>query len=147
MAKKDYKAIEKDQVQFDKFLYNFVMQSLRRATYRWPFGHMAMKKQWRDRGMYECEMCDLKKCFGPKEVQKDHIEPVIPYTGFKSWDETIKRMFVKSDGYQILCLEHHALKTQIENQMRIQNGQKPIRINKKRKKKLQKNKKLRKLKK
>lgn len=127
--KKDYSAIEKDQIQFDKFLYNFVMQSLRRATYRWPFGHMAMKKQWRNRGLYECEVC--KKCHGPKDVQKDHIESVIPYTGFKSWDETIKRMFVKSDQYQILCIRDHEIKTNLENLMRVKNGQKPIRLKKK----------------
>ncbi len=129
--KKDYSAIEKDPIQFNKFLYNFVMQSLRRATYRWPFGHMAMKKQWRDRGLYECESCH--SCFGPKEINKDHIESVIPYTGFKSWDEIIKRMFVKSDQYQILCIACHEIKTNLENQMRVKNGLKPLRIKVKKK--------------
>lgn len=129
--KKDYAALEKDEEQFKKFQFNFVMQSLRRATYRWAFGHMAMKKQWRDRGLYECQEC--KKCFGPKEVNKDHIESVIPYTGFKSWDETIARMFVKSDQYQILCLNCHDIKTAVENQMRVKHGQKPIKHRKKKK--------------
>src|SRR5579864_4482622 len=114
--KKDYEAMEKDDEAFKKFRHAFVMQTLRRATYRWPFGHMAMKKQWRDRGLYECEACH--KCFGPKAVQKDHIESVIPYTGFKSWDETIERMLPKTSGYQILCLNDHEIKTNIENQMR-----------------------------
>lgn len=139
--KKDYAALEKDEEQFKKFRHNFVMQTLRRATYRWPFGHMAMKKQWRDRGMYECENCH--KCFGPKEVNKDHIESVIPYTGFKSWDEIVERMFVKSDQYQILCLRDHSQKTEIENIMRVKNGQKPIKI----KNKLTKSKKSRKIRK
>jgi len=143
--KKDYKAIEKDQAQFDKFLHNFLMLSLRRATYRWPFGHMAMKKQWRERGLYECEVCH--KCFGPKEVNKDHIESVIPYTGFKSWDETIKRMFVKSDQYQILCIRDHETKTNLENLMRVKNGQKPIKMRTKKKKRLTKQKSYRKIKK
>lgn len=134
--KKDYAAIEKDQEAFEKFRYNFVMQSLRRATYRWPFGHMALKRQWRDRGLYECEQCH--KCFGPKDVNKDHICPVIPLTGFSNWTEIINRMFVKSDDYQILCLLDHSLKTEIENKMRVQYGQKPVRIMKKRKKKIAK---------
>lgn len=129
--KKDYAAMENDEEAFKKFRHNFVNQSLRRSTYRWAFGHMALKKQWRDRGMYECESC--KKCFGPKEVQKDHIVSVIPYTGFKSWDETIERMFCKSDGYQILCIGCHEVKTQTENLMRVKNGQKPLRLKKKKK--------------
>jgi hypothetical protein len=127
--KKDYSALEKDHEAFDKFRNNFAMASLRRATYRWPYGHMAMSRQRVERGFYKCEVC--KEVFGPKEINKDHIEPVIPVTGKKSWDETIERMFVKSSGYQILCLTCHDNKTQIENQMRVKNGQKPIRHNKK----------------
>jgi len=129
--KKDYNLIEKDQSLFDKFQFNFVMQALRRATYRWAFGHMAMKRQHIDRGLYQCETC--KSAFGPKEINKDHIEPVVPVTGFESWDQTIKRMFVKSDQYQILCLNCHTQKTNIENIMRVKNGLKPIRQKKKKK--------------
>lgn len=137
--KKDYAAMEKDEEAFKKFRHNFVMQTLRRATYRWPFGHMAMKRQWRDRGLYECENCH--NCFGPKEVQKDHIESVIPYTGFKSWDEIVERMFVKSDQYQMLCIRDHETKTNLENLMRVKNGQKPIKTRARKKKSLQKSKK------
>jgi hypothetical protein len=127
--KKDYSAMEKDEESFNKFRYNFTMQSLRRATYRWAFGHIAMSRQRLERGLYQCESC--KGSFGPKEINKDHIEPVIPVTGFKSWDQTIERMFAKSDGYQILCLTCHDVKTAIENQMRVKNGQKPLRTKKK----------------
>lgn len=129
--KKDYSAIENDSEAFEKFKYNFVMQSLRRATYRWPFGHMAMKRQNRGYGLYECQICH--ECRGPKEMNKDHIEPVIPVTGFKSWDEVIDRMFVKSDQYQILCVRDHEAKTAVENIIRKQHGQKPI-VTRKRKK-------------
>jgi 5-methylcytosine-specific restriction endonuclease McrA len=127
--KKDYPALEKDQEAFDKFRNNFVMAALRRATYRWPYGHIAMGRQRVERGFYTCEDC--KEVFGPKEINKDHIEPVIPVTGKKSWDETIERMFVKSTAYQILCINCHDNKTKIENLMRVRNGQKPIRTNKK----------------
>jgi hypothetical protein len=127
--KKDYSVIERDQEAFNKFRDNFTMQALRRATYRWPYGHMALARQRIERGLYTCESC--KQAFGPKEINKDHIEPVIPVTGKKSWDETIERMLVKSSGYQILCLTCHDAKTLVENQMRVKNGQKPVRLTKK----------------
>lgn len=130
--KKDYSAIEKDEEAFQKFLKNFVMQTLRRGTYRWPFGHMAGKRaESGERGFKICESC--KGTFRSKDVEKDHVEPVIPVTGFKSWDETIARMFVKSTGYQILCIQCHDNKTKIENQMRIFHGQKPLRAKKRKK--------------
>jgi len=129
---KDYNALENDEEQFKKFRHNFVMQTLRRATYRWPFHHLAMKQAKVDYGLYQCISC--KKCFGPKEINKDHIESVIPVeTGFKSWDETIKRMFVKSNQIQILCINCHEQKSAIENQLRIKYGQKPIRTKKRKK--------------
>lgn len=129
--KKDYSVIEQDQEAFNKFRDNFTMLALRRATYRWPYGHMAMQKKRVERGFYECESCN--QVFGPKEINKDHIEPVIPVTGKKSWDETIERMFVKSTGYQILCITCHGQKSAIENLMRIRNGQKPIKYKSKKK--------------
>lgn len=130
MAKKDYKVIEQDQKAFDKFLYNFVMQALRRATYRWPFHHLAMQRQKIEYGLYQCESCKLS--FSPKQVNKDHIESVIStQTGFTNWDEIIKRMYVKSNQIQILCINCHSNKTLIENEMRKKYNQKPLRIKKK----------------
>ena len=130
--KKDYAAIEKDEEAFQKFLKNFVMQTLRRGTYRWVYGHVAAKRaSTGEHGFKFCESC--KGTFRSKDVEKDHVEPVIPVTGFKSWDETIARMFVKSTGYQILCLQCHDNKTKIENQMRVFHGQKPLRAKKRKK--------------
>lgn len=131
--KKDYKAIEQDQEAFEKFRYNFVMQALRRSTYRWPFHHMALQRQKIEYGLYKCESC--QGAFGPKQVEKDHIVSVIPYDGFKSWDETVERMLVKSDQIQILCITCHNNKTQTENEIRKKHGQKPQRIKKITKKK------------
>src|ERR1035441_5574068 len=101
--KKDYVAIEKDEEAFKKFRHNFVLQTLRRGTYRWAFGHLAAKRQSVEHGYKRCESC--QGVFATKDTEKDHIEPVIPVTGFKSWDETISRMFEKSTGYQILCIQ------------------------------------------
>jgi len=128
MAKKDYKSIESDQKTFDKFVYNFAMQALRRATYRWPFRNIALQNARIERGFYKCESC--QGVFGPKEVQKDHIEPVIPTTGFDNWDNTIKRLLVKTSGWQVICLACHSSKTLVENEMRKKNGLKPLRVKK-----------------
>ncbi len=125
---KDYKKIEQDQKTFDKFVYNFAMQALRRATYRWPYRNIALQNARIERGFYKCESC--KNGFGPKEVQKDHVEPVIPVTGTKDLNIIVKRMLVKTSGWQILCLNCHSMKTLIENEMRKKNGLKPLRIKK-----------------
>lgn len=135
MAKNDYNKIEKDEEAFQKFLKNFVTQTLRRATFRWPFKNMAKSKMRVERGLYECQSCH--GIFSPKDIELDHIIPVVDLKkGFTSWDDFIKRLFVKTDDFQVLCKNIcHTQKTNIENQIRVQNGQKPKRIMKPKKKK------------
>jgi hypothetical protein len=132
MAKKDYKSIEKDTEAFEKHKFNYVKNALRIATYKWPYFSLAMSRQRIERGMYKCESCS--GIFGPKEINRDHIEPVIAITGWTNWQDYINRLFVKSDGIQILCITCHSSKTQVENQMRIKYGQKPIKTLTKKKK-------------
>ena len=55
-----------------------------------------------------------------KEVAVDHIEPVVPVSGFTTWDEVIERMFVEKEGLQVLCKECHRVKCQEEKQQRKQ---------------------------
>lgn len=128
MAKKDYKSIEKDDEAFNKHRFNYVKNALRIATYKWPYFSMAMTRQRLERGLYQCESC--KGSFGPKEINRDHIEPVVAVTGWSNWEDYIKRLFVKSDGIQILCITCHETKTMTENQMRVKNGQKAIKVKK-----------------
>ncbi len=127
----DYKKIEQDDVLFKKFVKNFVTQTLRRATYRWPYKNMAKNSQKIERGLYKCQSCG--GIFGPKDINLDHIIPVIDVTkGFTTWDDFIERLFVKTEGFQVLCTEIcHSNKTNIENIMRVKNNQKPIKIKKK----------------
>jgi hypothetical protein len=127
--KKDYKAIENDNEAFEKHRFNYVKNALRIATYKWPYFHMAMSRQRLERGLYQCESC--KGSFGPKEINRDHVEPVIAVTGWVNWEEYIKRLFVKSEGIQILCIACHENKTATENIMRVKNGQKAIKVKKK----------------
>lgn len=131
--KKDYNAIQNDPESFEKFKKNFVKQSLRRASYRWPFKHMAKNNKRIERGFYECESC--KGAFGPKEINLDHKEAVEDVkTGFINWDKFVDRLFVKTDGFQVLCITCHDAKTLVENEQRRANGQKAINRKKKVKK-------------
>ena len=58
--------------------------------------------------------------FPAKEVAVDHIDPVVPVSGFTTWDEVIERMFVEKEGLQVLCNECHRVKCQEEKQQRKQ---------------------------
>lgn len=137
----DYKKIEQDEEAFQKFLKNFVTQTLRRATYRWPYKNMAKNSQRLERGLYQCQDC--KGTFGPKDINLDHIAPVIDVQkGFTTWDDFISRLFVKTDGFQVLCTNIcHASKSAVENEIRRKHGQKPIKSKKKVSKTLTKKKK------
>lgn len=83
-------------------------------------------------GKYTCNNC--KGVFGPKEVDADHISPVVPLTGFDSWDGVINRMFCREDGVQVdhilqvLCKPCHKDKSRAEMGVRaIHRGKKKAR--------------------
>jgi 5-methylcytosine-specific restriction endonuclease McrA len=65
---------------------------------------------------FECNECH--NLFPAKLVVVDHIESVVPLTGFVSWDDVIKRMYCSSEGLQVLCKECHKIKTKEENSQR-----------------------------
>lgn len=62
---------------------------------------------------YKCNHCNLD--FPGKEVQVNHIVPVVPVEGFTSWDVVIERMFCEKDGLEVLCKPCHKLATAVEN--------------------------------
>jgi len=130
--KNDYNAIEQNDEAFKKYVKSFVVATLRRATYRWPFKNMAKGRQRIERGFYTCEEC--KQSFGNKDVELDHKEPVIDVkNGWTNWDDFINRLFVKSTQFQVLCEGCHEIKTSVENQLRKTYGQKEIKRRKKKK--------------
>ena len=105
--------------QFEKELRKFIIPKLRSASYRWKYRSEAIKKARVSRGMYRCAMCgrkDLKK----GDYAVDHVNPVVSLEGWDgNLDIYIRRMLVKTDGWQILCKEPcHDLKTQTEVQIR-----------------------------
>lgn len=78
--------------------------------------HRENPKTGRQKMVYLCAHCNDN--FFREEVQADHVEPVIPVTGFVSFDDSIKRMFCEKEGFQILCKPCHTIKSNEENEQR-----------------------------
>lgn len=100
----------------DQRLKAFIIHTLRRASYRWYARNEALRLSRVERGFYKCAAC--KQTFARKEVQIDHINPVVKITGFTTWDDYINRLFCPVEGLQILCLTCHDSKTLIEQNRR-----------------------------
>lgn len=73
------------------------------------------------RGLYLCAGCGKKVPKTTKEgarrannVYVDHIEPIVPVTGWVSWDSCIERMFCELDNLQLLCKACHDTKSKEE---------------------------------
>jgi 5-methylcytosine-specific restriction endonuclease McrA len=110
--------------------YNsFIKGGLRSASQRWPPKYKVLANARRGKQtnpasgrmaeFYECASC--KNLFVAKEVEVNHIVPVIPVTGFKSWDDTIELMFCEQDGLEVLCKPCHKKITKQENEERKKN--------------------------
>lgn len=101
---------------------SFIINTLRRASYRWPSRSAAMKKAHVGRNQYVCAICGPDKIHTRQDIALDHIVPVVdPEKGFTTWDDFIERLFCDEDGWQVLCHEHHDEKTKQEGQVRKSN--------------------------
>lgn len=105
---------------------SFVTSTLRAGSRKWPPKYETLnaaktekkinKKTGRLAQHYECAECNEE--FTQKDVQVDHIKPVIdPKKGFISWDVYIDRMFCESKNLQVLCKECHSIKTKKEKEV------------------------------
>lgn len=91
-----------------------IMSALRNVSRFDPDAREALKRARVSRGWYMCAHCH--KLFGEKQIQKDHILPVVKLSGFDGdWNPVISRLFPGPTGYQILCFPCHYKKTQEEN--------------------------------
>lgn len=105
---------------------SFIKSTLRKGTTRWPPKYEVLNAAKRGKQVnlqtgrtaehYECNMCHL--LYPAKFVVVDHIAPVVPITGFTSWDDVIRRMFCDAVGLQVLCKPCHSMKTKEENAQR-----------------------------
>jgi 5-methylcytosine-specific restriction endonuclease McrA len=99
----------------------FVKAKLRSASVQWKPRYEALKLSRKERGLYQCAMC--QKLFKSNQVHVDHIEPVVPLNanwpyGTIDWNVYISRLFCTVDKLQVLCEECHKIKTELENEMR-----------------------------
>jgi hypothetical protein len=93
---------------------SFIKNQLRGATRKWAPIADCLKKARVRRGFYLCEGCKEEvpntTKDGAKRVKNvfvDHIEPIVPVTGWESWDSCIERMFCEEDNLQVLCKACH----------------------------------------
>ena len=102
---------------------SFIKGALRNASIKWPpkwktlkAASVGKKINWRTSRLaehYKCNSCN--KEFPAKEVQVDHIQPIIdPAKGFVNWDVVIENMFCEQENLQVLCLTCHKAKTLAE---------------------------------
>jgi 5-methylcytosine-specific restriction endonuclease McrA len=100
-----------------KLLKPFIIQLLRRGTYRWHERNKALIAARIARGIYKCSIC--LKDFKKKDTRIDHILPVVdPTLGFQGFDSYIDRMFCDSKGFQVCCTNCHDYKTATEREIR-----------------------------
>lgn len=100
---------------------SFVTSALRRAS--WPVKYECKRNAFVGMGVNpatgrKCQMFRCSSCrgsFPAKQVQVDHIMPIVPMDGHDSWDKFIERLFCEDNGLQVLCGECHSKKTTIEN--------------------------------
>lgn len=105
---------------------SFVKSVLRAGSRKWPPKYEVLNDAKRGKQInpatgrlaehYECAECG--GLFPAKLVAVDHIDSVVPVTGFVSWDDVISRLFCPRRRLQALCKECHAIKTKQENEER-----------------------------
>lgn len=112
----------------------FVIAVLRSGTRRYPpkwevlkdayVGIRLNEKTNREGKHYLCALCEGE--FPAKEVEVDHIEPVISSKGFTSWDDYIARLFCDKSNLQVVCKGCHKIKSYNEGQERKLNGNQEV---------------------
>lgn len=97
-------------------LNSYIFAGLGKVWMWWP-ERLAVKKRCKvagKSGWYACELCRSEV----ERLDVDHIKPVVPVSGFTTWDAYILARFVTADKLQGICRECHAAKTKKENQQR-----------------------------
>lgn len=115
---------------------SWIVQRLRRLSMKWPPRNRAKNENRREyyktrkdgtkyskpNFEYKCASC--KKWFADKDIQLDHIVPVVdPEDGNKYTEEEFIGKFAVSllcyeDGWQLQCIPCHTEKTLKENETR-----------------------------
>jgi 5-methylcytosine-specific restriction endonuclease McrA len=103
--------------------HSFVKSGLRSLSQKWPPKYRVLGKAYAGTSInpssgrlakrYECASC--KNTFTSKDVEVNHIEPVVPISGFDSWDNIIERLFCEESGLEVVCKPCHKVITKQEN--------------------------------
>lgn len=102
--------------QDDPRFRSMIMSALRSASRWWKPSEACIAKQRIGRGKYQCPLCPA--IVPLNQMKRDHIDPVIPVTGFTSWSDVVTRMFGQEDNYNGICKTCHSEKTLGENRER-----------------------------
>ncbi len=102
---------------------------LRTGTRRWPPKYETLNAAKTEKRInpasgrlaqhFKCNGCSGE--FPAKQIQVDHIIPVVGVAGFTTWDDYILNMFCDKENFQVLCLACHGKKTQAEKGERNKN--------------------------
>ena len=105
---------------------SFITSVIRRGFTRWPPKFEVLKNAKQGKKInestgrlaehYQCNVC--KGSFAGKDVEVDHINPIVPVSGFISWDSFIDNLFCELSNLQVICKTCHAKKSKLENEER-----------------------------
>lgn len=97
-------------------LNSYIFAGLGKVWMWWPPRNEVKKrcKVEGKTGWYKCELCRTER----EKIDVDHISPVVPVTGFTTWDAYIASRFVTAENLQGICKDCHKSKTKQENAKR-----------------------------
>lgn len=106
-----------------KFAYKGkIMSAARRIWLHSPLRREAINRDKTSDGYHRCARCRKLT----DQVHIDHVEPIVPVTGFDSWDNVFQRLYCPSEELQKLCQSCHSAKTLRENIQRKDNRRKKL---------------------
>ena len=101
----------------------FIVSVLRSGSRRWPPKYETLNEAKTEKKInvltgrlaqhFKCKKC--KKDFSAKNVQVDHIKPIVdPAVGFVDWNTFVDNLFCEKENLQVLCIACHDKKTKKE---------------------------------
>lgn len=104
----------------------FIVSVLRSGTRRYPPKFETLNEAKTEKRVnsktgrlaqhYRCAACG--EDFPAKDVNVDHIRPVVGSEGFTTWDSFIENLFCEKENLQVLHTECHNLKSAAERKTR-----------------------------
>jgi 5-methylcytosine-specific restriction endonuclease McrA len=126
MSNREYNGGEWTEARFRAFIISALRAYMKRFPPKWKalkaasIGRAINKRSGRLAEHYECAGC--KDTFVARDVQVDHIEPVVsPQDGFQDWWTYMNRLYCEAENLQVLCKPCHKGKTAEERKERVKN--------------------------